>query len=51
MRVSLKVRAAIRPPRRDDRLAERILHERQVFALLDAVAEYPRDYALIRLQR
>jgi site-specific recombinase XerD len=43
------VGAAIRPPRPDDRLAERILHERQVFALLDAVAEHPRDHALIRL--
>jgi integrase len=43
------VGAAIRPPRPDDRLAERILHERQVFALLDAVADHPRDHALIRL--
>jgi site-specific recombinase XerD len=41
--------AAIRPPRPDDRLAERILDERQVFALLDAVAGHPRDHALIRL--
>jgi site-specific recombinase XerD len=41
--------AAIRPPRPDDRLAERILDERQVFALLDAVARHPRDHALIRL--
>ena len=43
------VGAAIRPPRPDDRLAERILHERQIFALLDAVADHPRDHALIRL--
>jgi integrase/recombinase XerD len=41
--------AAIRPPRPDDRLAERILDERQVFALLDAVAGHPRDRALVRL--
>jgi site-specific recombinase XerD len=41
--------AAIRPPRPDDRLAERILDERQVFALLDAVELHPRDHALIRL--
>jgi integrase len=41
--------AAIRPPRPDDRLAERILDERQVFALLDAVEQHPRDHALIRL--
>jgi integrase/recombinase XerD len=41
--------AAIRPPRPDDRLAERILDERQVFALLDAVEGHPRDHALIRL--
>jgi integrase len=41
--------AAIRPPRPDDRLAERILDERQVFVLLDAVEPHPRDHALIRL--
>jgi integrase/recombinase XerD len=41
--------AAIRPPRPDDRLAERILDERGVFVLLDAVANQPRDHALIRL--
>jgi len=41
--------AAIRPPRPDDRLAERILDERQIFALLDAVDQHPRDHALIRL--
>jgi hypothetical protein len=41
--------AAIRPPRPDDRLAERILDERQVFALLDAVEGHPRDHALLRL--
>src|ERR1035438_9909849 len=41
--------AAIRPPRPDDRLAERILDERQVFALLDAVEGHPCDHALIRL--
>ena len=41
--------AAIRPPRPDDRLAERILDERQVFALFDAVEGHPRDHALIRL--
>jgi len=41
--------AAIRPPRPDDRLAERILDERQVFALLDAVENHPRDHALLRL--
>src|SRR5450631_4458075 len=39
--------AAIRPPPPDDRLAERILDERQVFALLDAVEAHPRDHALI----
>jgi len=43
------VGAAIRPPRPDSRLAERILDERQIFALLDAVADHPRDHALIRL--
>jgi site-specific recombinase XerD len=43
------VGAAIRAPRPDNRLAERILHERQVFALLDIVADHPRDHALIRL--
>jgi site-specific recombinase XerD len=41
--------AALRPPRPDNRLAERILHERQVFALLDAVANHPRDHAFLRL--
>jgi integrase/recombinase XerD len=41
--------AALRPPRPDNRLAERILHERQVFALLDAVADHPRDHAFLRL--
>jgi integrase/recombinase XerD len=43
------VGAAIRPPRPDDRLAERMLQERQVFALLDAIENHPRDHALIRL--
>ncbi len=40
------------PTRDDERigLAERILDERQVFALLDAVELHPRDHALIRLQ-
>jgi integrase len=41
--------SAIRPTRPDDRLAERILDERHVFALLDAVDQHPRDHALIRL--
>jgi len=43
------VGAAVRAPKQDDRLAERILHEKQVFALLDAVEGSPRDHALIRL--
>jgi integrase/recombinase XerD len=43
------VGAAVRAPKQDDRLAERILHEKQVFALLDAVEDSPRDHALIRL--
>src|SRR5664279_2798057 len=40
------VGAAIRPPRPDDRLAERILDERQVFVLLDAVE--PVSYTHLR---
>jgi integrase len=35
--------------RPDDRVAERILDEKQVFALLDSVEDHPRDHALIRL--
>ncbi len=36
-------------PALEHKLAERILTERQVFALLEAVADQPRDHALIRL--
>jgi integrase/recombinase XerD len=43
------VGAALRGPKLEQKLAERILSERQVFALLEAVAEQPRDHALIRL--
>jgi site-specific recombinase XerC len=39
----------VRGPKLEQKLAERILSERQVFALLEAVAEQPRDHALIRL--
>jgi site-specific recombinase XerD len=41
--------AAIRRPALEQKLAERILSERQVFALLEAVNDRPRDHALIRL--
>jgi site-specific recombinase XerD len=41
--------AAIRGPALEHKLAERILSERQVFALLEAVEDRPRDHALIRL--
>ncbi|MGP0092616.1 MAG: tyrosine-type recombinase/integrase [Xanthobacteraceae bacterium] len=43
------VGAAIRGPKLEQKLAERILSERQVFALLEAVEDRPRDHALIRL--
>lgn len=43
------VGAAIRGPKVETKLAERILSERQVFALLEAVENNPRDHALIRL--
>lgn len=43
------VGAAIRGPKIENKLAERILTERQVFALLEAVESNPRDHALIRL--
>ncbi len=43
------VGAAIRGPRVEQKLAERILPERQVFALLEAVDDQPRDHALLRL--
>ena len=43
------VGAAIRGPKVEQKLAERILSERQVFALLEAVEDNPRDHALIRL--
>jgi integrase/recombinase XerD len=43
------VGAAVRAPKPEDRLAERMLHEKQIFALLNAVEEHPRDHALIRL--
>ena len=43
------VGAAIRGPKVETKLAERILSERQVFALLEAVEDNPRDHALIRL--
>jgi site-specific recombinase XerD len=41
--------AAIHGPAQEQKLAERILSERQVFALLEAVEDRPRDHALIRL--
>jgi integrase/recombinase XerD len=41
--------AAIHGPALEQKLAERILSERQVFALLEAVEDQPRDHALIRL--
>jgi integrase/recombinase XerD len=40
--------AAIHGPALEQKLAERILSERQVFALLEAVEDRPRDHALIR---
>ncbi len=43
------VGAAIRGPKVEEKLAERILSERQVFALLEAVEDNARDHALIRL--
>jgi integrase/recombinase XerD len=39
----------VRGPALEQKLAERILTERQVFAMLDAVADQPRDDALIGL--
>jgi site-specific recombinase XerC len=41
--------AAINGPALQQKLAERILSERQVFALLEAVEDRPRDHALIQL--
>ncbi len=41
--------AAIHGPALEQKLAERILSERQVFALLEAVEDRSRDQALIRL--
>jgi integrase/recombinase XerD len=41
--------AAIHGPALEQKLAERILSERRVFALLEAVEDRPRDHALIRL--
>jgi integrase/recombinase XerD len=41
--------AAIHGPALEQKLAERILSERQVFALLEVVEDRPRDHALIRL--
>jgi site-specific recombinase XerD len=41
--------AAIHRPTLEQKLAKRILSERQVFALLEAVEDRPRDHALIRL--
>jgi integrase/recombinase XerD len=41
--------AAIHGPALEQKLAERILSERQVFALLEAVEDRPRDHALLRL--
>jgi integrase/recombinase XerD len=43
------VGAAIRGPKVGNKLAERILTEDQVAAMLEAVEEHPRDHALIRL--
>lgn len=43
------VGAAIRGPKVEQKLAERILSERQVFGLLEAVEDQPRDHALLRL--
>ncbi len=42
------VGAVIRGPELEQRLAERILSERQVFVLLEAVEDRPRGHALIR---
>jgi site-specific recombinase XerD len=39
----------VRGPALEQKLAGRILTERQVFAMLDAVADQPRDHAPIRL--
>jgi site-specific recombinase XerD len=41
--------AVVRGPALEQKLADRILTERQVFALLEAVADQPRARALIRL--
>jgi site-specific recombinase XerD len=41
--------AAVRAPKPEDHLAERILDEQQVYALLAATEGNPRDHALIRL--
>ena len=43
------VGAAIRGPKVGNKLAERILTEAQVAAMLEVVEEHPRDHALIRL--
>ena len=43
------VGAVIRGPKLEQQLAERILSERQIFALLEAVEDRPRGHALIRL--
>lgn len=43
------VGAAVRMPKAEKRVSERILTEEQVVALLEAVKDNPRDHALIRL--
>jgi len=47
--VEFNVGAALRAPRSESRLAERLLSEKQVCALLLAAQDHPRDRVLIRL--
>jgi integrase/recombinase XerD len=47
--IAFNTGGALKVPAADNRLAERILSEHDVFALLQAVKDDPRDHALLRL--
>lgn len=47
--VPFNVGSLLRTPRKENKLAQRILTEEQVLRLLEAVENHPRDHAMIRL--
>lgn len=47
--IAFNIGGALKVPAAENRLAERILNEHDVFALLQAVRDDPRDHALLRL--